>query len=84
MGIRNLNAGDGVALQHAGLPCQLLPDYMGSLLNFIRRESAMNDLRIGLAAVRAIRQPCQIPHHKVTLPWEENRPDLSSEQVGAE
>lgn len=61
MGIRNLNSGDGVALQHAGLPCQLLPDYMGSLLNFIRRESAMNDLRIGL--LQSVRYGNRVKYH---------------------
>ena len=31
-------------VEHTGLPWQLLPDYMGSLVDFINQESAMNDL----------------------------------------
>ena len=34
----------GDKVEHTGLPWQMLPEYMGSLVEFIHQESAMNDL----------------------------------------
>ena len=34
----------GDKVEHTGLPWQMLPEYMGNLVEFIHQESAMNDL----------------------------------------
>lgn len=34
----------GDKVEHTGLPWQMLPDYMGDLVDFINQESAVNDL----------------------------------------